>query len=339
MESRKEEFSSFDLLLFLWKWRKHIIIVCALAAVTSAVVSLLMEEKYRSTVVLYPAKTSSVSKSLLQESNVDKLDFMGFGEEEESEQILQILNSDEIRIEMIYLYDLWKHYGIDPNEPHANSKMRQEFESNVSFTRTKFGSVRIDVLDTSAITAASMANQISALLDSAKNRMQHERAKYGLNIVEEQYLNAKAELDALVDSLKSLGELGIHDYESQSEVLNQQYAIALGRGNKRGANAIQAELEKLGKFGNNALALTHRLEYMTENVNDLKARYMQAKVDAEAVLTHKFVVNNAYVSDKKAYPIRWLIVVLSTLSAFILTIFMILALDNISKLRAALNKA
>lgn len=339
MDNKNQEFSSFDLFVFLWKWRKPIIIICTLAAITSAIVSLLIEEKYQSTVILYPAKTSSVSKSLLQESVVDKLDFMGFGEEEESEQLLQILNSDEIRIEMIYLYDLWKHYGIDPEEKHAKTKMRQEYESNVSFQRTKFGSVRIDVLDTSAKVAASMANQISALLDSAKNRMQHERAEYGLRIVEEQYYNAKAEIDALVDSLKALGEMGIHDYESQSEVLNQQYAIALGKGDSRGAKALKEELEKLGQFGNNALALTQRLEFMTENVNDLKARYMQAKVDAEANLTHKFVVNHAYESDKKAYPIRWLIVVLSTLSAFIFTIILILAYQNIVKLRASLKAA
>lgn len=338
MTKQKEEFSSFDLLVFLWKWRKHILIVCLLAAVSSAVVSLLIEEKFRSTVVLYPAKTSSVSKSLLQESVVDKLDFMGFGEEEESEQLLQILNSDDIRDQIIFLYDLWKHYKIEPDSKHAYSKMRSEFENNISFTRTKFGSVRIDVLDTDPEWAASIANEISAQLDTVKNRMQHERAQYGLVIVEEQYFKAVNEIEALVDSLRALGKLGVYDYESQSEVLNQQYAIAIGKGDSRGAKAVQLELDKLAQFGNNALALTQRLEFMTENVNDLKARYMQAKVDAEANLTHKFVVNTAFKADKKAYPVRWLIVVLSTLSTFILAVFVILAFENVKKLRLNFHK-
>jgi len=39
-------------------------------------------------------------------------------------------------------------------------------------------------------------------------------------------------------------------------------------------------------------------------------------------------VNRAWPSEKKAYPIRWLIVVVSTISAFIFGVLVIIGVEN-----------
>ena len=43
-------------------------------------------------------------------------DFLEFGEEEEAEQMIQILRSDEIRHHVIGKFDLMNHYQIDPEQ-------------------------------------------------------------------------------------------------------------------------------------------------------------------------------------------------------------------------------
>jgi beta-lactamase regulating signal transducer with metallopeptidase domain len=43
------------------------------------------------------------------------------------------------------------------------------------------------------------------------------------------------------------------------------------------------------------------------------------------------VVEKAYAPEKKSYPIRWLIVVVSTLAAFILTLMTIIIYQNINQ--------
>ena len=65
-----------------------LIIVTIVSILTSATVSLLIEEKFESTVTLYPTKTSSVTFNniITQDQSVSK-----FGEDEEAEQMLQIL--------------------------------------------------------------------------------------------------------------------------------------------------------------------------------------------------------------------------------------------------------
>ena len=55
------EHNSFDLISFLWLKKTTLISIGILAAISSAIVSLIIEEKFESTVTLYPTKTSSVT--------------------------------------------------------------------------------------------------------------------------------------------------------------------------------------------------------------------------------------------------------------------------------------
>jgi len=70
-----------------------------------------------------------------------------------------------------------------------------------------------------------------------------------------------------------------------------------------------------------------------KQLNLLKSKYDEAKVDAEQVLSQKFVVSNAYPAEKKSYPIRWLIVVVSTLSSLLIAVITILLVENIKQFR------
>ena len=90
-------FDSTSLFEFFWRWRKQLIIIGVAAAVLSAVVSFMIHEKFKSTVIMFPVQSNSVSKALLTEDVTGKQDILQFGEEEQAEQMLQILSSDEIR--------------------------------------------------------------------------------------------------------------------------------------------------------------------------------------------------------------------------------------------------
>ena len=86
--ANKTNFSndSLDLLVFLYKKRLPIIIITVLGAVASIIVSLMITPMFKSTVIMFPASSASISKSLL--SNNVKDNMMAFGDEEETEQLL-----------------------------------------------------------------------------------------------------------------------------------------------------------------------------------------------------------------------------------------------------------
>ena len=55
-------------------------------------------------------------------------------------------------------------------------------------------------------------------------------------------------------------------------------------------------------------------------------------MDAESSLQHKFIVNSAFAAEKKSYPIRWLIVVVSTLASFLLALILLLFVESIKSI-------
>ena len=80
------------------------------------------------------------------------------------------------------------------------------------------------------------------------------------------------------------------------------------------------------------MSLRDNLYRMREQSNLLKEKYDQAKVDAEQNFPEKFVVDRAFPAEKKSYPIRWVIVAVSTLSALIIALLAIALLENLKKL-------
>ena len=63
--------------------------------------------------------------------------------------------------------------------------------------------------------------------------------------------------------------------------------------------------------------------------------YEQAESDANTNFNHKFVVEPAIVADRKDKPKRAIIVIISTLGAFVFAIFALLVKERISELRKA----
>lgn len=325
-----DSFDSTNILLFLYKWRKPLFWVVVIAFFGSVIASFTITDKYRSTVIMYPAATNAISQALLtQNQGSMQKGILDFGVDEETEQMLQMLHSNRIRDRIIEEFGLESHYNISPNSKFRLSKLHRRYESNISYKRTEYMAVRISVLDTDPQFAADIANRIADLLDSTKSQIQQERAQKAYEIVSGQYNKLIAEMQQMEDSLTKLRELGINDYESQAEMLNQQMAREMATNNTQGIKKLQEKLDILAKYGGPYVSLRDQLEFDREKLSLLKAKYEEAKTDAEEVLPTKFVVNSAFPAERKAYPIRWLIVLVSTISAFLFAMIIILIVENI----------
>lgn len=326
-------FDSTSLIEFFWRWKKPLIIIGIAAGLVSSIIALMIPEKFKSTVIMFPVQSNAISKALLTEDFSGKQDILQFGEEEQAEQMLQILGSDEIRNEICDKYDLMKHYEIDPSDQYRNTRLFEMYNENITFKRTEFMSVRIDVMDIDKYMAANIANDIAALLDSTKRRMQRDRALQALGIVEQQYFSKRDEVDRMTDSMRVINQKGVYDYESQSEVTASEYAKALASGNQRGIQSLEAQLKILADYGSAYIAIRENLYIQREQLNLLKKKYEEAKVDADAVLSYKFIVNPAYAAERKSYPVRWLIVVVSTAASLVFGILFLILFDNIREIR------
>ena len=98
--------NSANLFIFFFRWKWHIIGVCVAAAVLSAVVSLMIEEKYQSSVTVFATEQTSIGEQFLED--IKRKDLLEYGETEDAERLLQVINSDIIRNRIIEQFDLWE---------------------------------------------------------------------------------------------------------------------------------------------------------------------------------------------------------------------------------------
>ena len=335
MESMEKQNSSFGLIAFIYNHLKPLILLSISAAVVAAIVSFLIDNKFKSTVILYPSNTSSISKVLINSSN-GKGDILEFGEEEKVEQLLQVLHSDKVRDAVIKQFDLMSHYEIDTASPSKFTSLTEEFESNITFKRNEYMAVEINVLDKDPAMAAAIANSTAKILDDVMNDIQKERAAPGFKIVEKSYLDFLAYQQALEDSLDFIMKKGVHDEEAQTEVLTTAYADAIGKGNKAAIASINEKLALIDKYGAQQYNLKEKLQNTAIQLSLLKEKYDEAKIDANERIPNFFMVNGAKAAEKKSYPVRWLIVSVTVLGTFVFSLIALLINEKIKLIKSAL---
>lgn len=324
---------STHLLVFIYRNLKTLVAVGFLAAVAASGVSLMLDEYYESTVVMFATSQNSLGEQFFEETK--KNDLLAYGETEDAERLLQILNSHRIRNRIIEKYDLYTHYEIDPTEPGAKTDMALTYNSNVSSNLTRFGSIRVQVLDTDPELARDMANDMAFLVDSVANKMRNDRAREAYNLAVTTLANTSRQIAEAEDSLATLHAMGIYDFEAQVEGLTAQYGLALASGKPGAARTIQADLERIGALANGYNNLSAFLEGAYEQQSLLKKRVELMRVDAETQLSSSFIVDYASAADKKAKPVRWLIVVMTSVVAVAAAFLAMLAWDTLQRAQTA----
>ncbi len=318
-----QQFFTSEWLISLVKQNKQLFIIATVAALlVFGAIAIWLPSEYRATVVLFPAANESISSSVFSE-NASNKGVTRFGENEEVEYFLQVLNSDDVKNRVVHVFDLYTHYGIDTASKFPETKLTKKWESNVSFRKTEFLAIEIEVFDKDPVYAANIANYIADYADTLFNKIKHERSTKVYEIIKKEYFDALSELQQMQDSMQKIRELGLVNYDAQSEVYSDAYAQAIARGNMQGAKLLEEKFQLLSKYGGICQTFDEMLTYEAKRITSLKEKYMQAKVDAEQYVPYKFVVSRADIPEKEYYPIRWLIVVGGILSVWVLLMFVL----------------
>lgn len=331
------EYSSSNLIAFFYKNWKPLFIIPFVSMVVAVAFSgpTFIKPLFESQVILFPSTTNSVSKALLPQTNgYGDEDIFEYGDEQQAEQLLQILSSGEIRDSVIKKFDLMNHYDIDPDSDYPRTKLFKEYENKIEFKRTQFMSVEINVLDTDPQVAADIANYISKLVDKVKRRVARGRAEMGLEIVKNEYRSLQNEIQGMEDKITELRYKGVHDYESQSAVFNEQYAIALAEGASQSRiKQLERRLDTLAKYGGRYVAIRDELQLLKEEEVKLKTKFDQAKVDVNQNLPATFKVDDARPAERKTYPKRSILILAVGFAVFVLVVFVLLVRGTLLDLR------
>ena len=322
-DSNKYDFASTDLLVFIWEKRIPLGIISFIAAVLSIIVSFTIAPLFKSTVIMFPTRTVSFYK--------DRFGMFEIGEDDQAEQLLQVLNAEEIKNRIVEKYNLMEHYKIDTTASFPLTRLNNIYRSNIRYRRTEFMSIQIDVLDKDPQMAADIANDISAFTDTVFNNMLKGRALDFFRVVENEYNDILRKYDKMKDSLDVIRSLGVNNYLAQSDRYHEAYGRALVNRNNEAVKTLDEKFKILSKYGGVYDSYNGQLSHLLEVLSWLQIRYTEAKLEVDNSLPQKFLVDKAVKAEKKAYPKKSLIVIVSTISAFLITLILLIISDNLKK--------
>ncbi len=324
-QSKEFELNFTEITSIIWQKRKLLIIVGVISILLSSIFSgpFFIKPKFKSEVVFYPTTINSIGNAMFTDLTQRQADPLAFGEEEEAENALQLLNSSALQGRIVRNFDLMNHYGIDGQSPLTD--LAKEMAKNIQFKRTRHLAVSITVLDEDPIKSAEIANGIAILYDSVKTEIQKQVSLEALQIVKDEFENKEAEVWDLRTRLKDLGQKGITNYEEQSRAISEELYKAVSPSK---ISSLKKQQEELAKYAGEFTYLNETLILELESLSNLRKRFEKAKVDVEKTLPQKFVLTSASPAEKKSYPIRWLIVLVVTVIVTFSSIVVLLIRNN-----------
>lgn len=307
-------FDNQRILSLIWKRKIHFVIVGAIAIVLAAIFSgpAFITPKFKSTARIYPTNINTIS------------------EESETEQMLEILNSRDIKLKMFDAFDLSRVYEIDKELPQFYTFMFAEYDKNVNTSKTEYETVEIKVMDKDPVRAKNMCDSIIYFynhkvgsMHKAKSWEMVEITQDQLNLKQERYETYRKQLDTVRN------KYGLFDLEGQSPEITRGYmnALATGRGNTSDAKKIERLYDNFMQKGTEIAWVEKQTRSAMSALDSLTKLYDLHLMEFNKDITYSHVVEHAMVADKKSFPVRWLIVAFSAFSAVFMALLVFLVLD------------
>ncbi|MBN1198375.1 MAG: hypothetical protein JXA23_03410 [Bacteroidales bacterium] len=299
-------FNSKNIVDILFRWKFHLAVIIVLAIILSVILSgpMVITPLYKSYAVVYPSNVAPYS------------------DENETEQMIEILNSGDIRDSVIRKFDLAAHWKIDSSYKYFTSTLYWIFTKRVKISKTPYEAVNVEVLDPDPRMACDMVNAILEYYNM-KVRQMHKEKFYEVVINYETIVNdKKMKIDSLKQRAEELGtKYGLMEYQAQTREVMR---ALLGTGSQSGRYNEAVKYKKnIEEKGSEMLLIQEMMAAETEEFAVFKLDYDRALLDYNRNYTHMNVLTKPFVSDKKASPIRWLIVVVSVLAVLSLAMIVI----------------
>jgi len=307
-------FDNRRILEIIWKRKFHFVIIGLIAMILSAIFSgpEFITPKFKSTARIYPSNIWTMSN------------------ESETEQMLEILNSNDIKFKMFDAFDLDKVYKVNKEDPNYLTYMFDFYNTNVSVSKTEFETAEIKVMDHDPVRASNMCDSIIHFYNKKVRAMHKLKDKEMVDISAKSLRQKQEELDIIEQRLDSLREAtGIISFGRQVPELTRGYmnALASGRGNASDTRKIENLYEKFSESGTQAVILENKYNRTVHVIDSLQEIYERYLIEYEKDITYSHVVEYPFPADKKSYPVRWLIVMMSTVSAVFIGLLTFLVLD------------
>jgi capsule polysaccharide export protein KpsE/RkpR len=205
----------------LYRWRKAIRNVCAIALAGSIIVSLFLDNYYKATTIFYPSNPELANPETMfgYTGNIAQY----FGNDRDLDRLDEIANSRELMDFLVKRFKLYEHYKIDSTDEEGPYKVRKRLLKLYSAQKNKNDAIELSLEDTDPVFAMEMANATREKVDEIAQRLVKNSQVNILVAFENNVQHKIREINELSDSLRILqARYSIYDVQAAGERLSNQ---------------------------------------------------------------------------------------------------------------------
>ncbi|MBN2635970.1 MAG: hypothetical protein JXR61_06850 [Prolixibacteraceae bacterium] len=307
-------FDNQRILTLIWKRKFHFVIIGIIAIILAAIFSgpTFIKPMFKSVARVYPTNIGTIS------------------EESETEQMLEVMNSNDIKLRMFDAFELGTVYKIPKEDPHYLSYMFDIYNKYVKTSKTEYETVEISVMDYQPERAKVMCDSIIHFYNQKVGSM-HKAKSWEMVQISQKLLDIKhREFDSLKVQLNNIREeSGIFNFTEQSPEITRGYMTALntGKASTTDGKKIEKLYNNFAEKGSDITWLEKQNRKTVRQIDSLAYLHEVYLMEYEKDITYSHIVEHPIVADKKSYPVRWLIVAFSAFSAVFFALLVFLVLD------------
>lgn len=314
-----QQYNLVDVLKTLIRWKIPIAVFVIIAAIASIIVSLMLPNYYASRSVFYPTNPAVTDRAALFSKTATDANMDYFGSKNDVSRFLTVAGSEPILDYIINQYHLVQEYNIDTTDKDWRYKVKKQLRSNYTVVKTENGAIEISYMDKDPQQAAKVVNDIVDKVDNMNKQLMINNKHKVLVTFREKQKEMQTEVQQLSDSLAEL----VAKYH-----VTELPTTATGEPIVKSDNALSTEQYKI---------LRSRRQAAMMDLNDITTLLGQHEASTMENVSTIYVVEEALPSDRKSWPIRWLIVVGTTLVALFLGIVGALLVESFRDIKAQLD--
>jgi uncharacterized protein involved in exopolysaccharide biosynthesis len=296
METKSTSFkNTTELIKFLWDKKVRIILITFCGTLLVALISLLIPNKYKATAVVFGSEFYSMPKAVVSEYQLSEPFFDNYrlGDEESTEQYIEIVKSEYVMDHLFEKFDLYGIYGVSPDEPGTRFLIEYKLRKQIRISKSRYTSVNIEVIDKNPKFAVDVANTIANYLDTVVYKMNQKKLNYEYAMVKKTMEIQQALVNSYQDSL--------------SQVIDKKNSAEYIKFNQ----LLSDNIKKLSFY---------------------QSKYNEAGFQLTNIPVYKFIVSYAKLPEWKDSPKRTVIAIFSGFCSFVLAVMVVLISDSLKRI-------
>ena len=350
--SPSPEVSSFNLLYIFQIIRKHLVYIAGIVGACLVLafiftLPVIYKPEYKSSTIVYP--TSAERYDVINLFHDEPILYL-YGESKDVEKIEQIATHEEVKLMVMDSLNLWEVYGVDKeNDESPKYYGFRTYDAMVKMTRVAGNGLEIEAYVVDPDRAAQIVNLLAYITNQRYKQMLNENKEPILAMYRDGYQQLEEQLALYTDSLRRVRvRLNVLNTETQTEKLVEQvllaetaYAEAQARGNSTIAKArldrllnksagSSISLESFREGLDLVLALEEVNEYLSRDLKDAREKVEVLEAMFNTDYNTLLISGEALPSDRKARPIRWVILLATLMISALVAIFGAVLIDRIT---------